>query len=383
VRRRHLLLAAIFVLLSFPAAASGGRGLFVGFDDDTLKWTSQPNGVLGVNRDLGVGVIRITIPWRRGQVRAPRVSQTYLSRAARAIELGHRIVIAVYGPPEQAPLDSTGRDQYCGYVRHVLAVIPQISGVVVWNEANSPDYWPARAGAPAYEALLARCWDVLHGLRHPVNVIDSTASHYDPAGFIRALGEAYRRSGRTRPIVDTFGHNPYPETASEEPWARHAGSATIGEGDYGTLMDALSDAFLFTAQPVPSDRRPTLWYLEDGFQTAVPRPLRSFYHGRENDVFVVPALGGVRSQAAQLRDAVELAYCQPAVGAFFNFELIDERRLTGWQSGLIYANGVRKPSYDAFKRVVADVAGGRIDCATVPGAAPSAASARIISSAAP
>jgi hypothetical protein len=73
------------------------------------------------------------------------------------------------------------------------------------NEANSPRYWPATGGAAGYEALLARCWDVLHAIKSNMNVIDSTASHYDPARFILELGAAYRASGRQRPIVDTFG----------------------------------------------------------------------------------------------------------------------------------------------------------------------------------
>src|SRR5207237_739046 len=137
---------------------------------------------------------------RRGELRPRPVSQTYLSRAARAIVLGERIVIAVYGRPADAPVDAASRSEYCGYLHHVLARIPKIDGVVIRNEANSPRYWPARAGAAAYEALLARCWDVLHRLRHPVKVIDSTASHYDPGAFIRAVGQAYRDSGRTRPI---------------------------------------------------------------------------------------------------------------------------------------------------------------------------------------
>src|SRR5436309_181904 len=121
----------------------------------------------------GVRTTRITIPWRRGELRPRPVSQTYLSRAAKAIVLGQDIVIAVYGAPKDAPTDRVSRQQYCSYVHHVLAVIPKIVGVVIWNEANSPQYWPTRAGAPAYEKLLARCWDVLHRLRHPVNVIDS------------------------------------------------------------------------------------------------------------------------------------------------------------------------------------------------------------------
>jgi hypothetical protein len=362
----------VLAVLALVPAASAAPGLRLGFDDDTLKWMGRPNGVVGVHRDLGVRTTRITIPWRRGELRPRRVSQTYLSRAAKAIVLGQDIVIAVYGAPEDAPTDRVSRRQYCSYVHHVLAVIPKIVGVVIWNEANSPRYWPTSAGAPAYEKLLARCWDVLHRLRHPVNVIDSTASHYDAAGFIQRLGEAYRASGRTRPIVDTFGHNPYPETAAEFPWVRHPSTDTIGQGDYDKLLDALREAFQFTAQPVPSADRPSLWYLEDGFQTAVPAVLRHLYTGRENDPFVVAPVGDGTTQAAQLRDAVYLAYCQPAVGAFFNFELIDEHRLVGWQSGLLYTNGTRKPSFLAFRDVVSAIERRKVDCSKVAGAPPSA-----------
>ena len=201
-----------------------------------------------------------------------------------------------------------------------------------------------------------------------MNVIDSTASHYDPAGFIRELGDAYRETGRLRPIVDTFGHNPYPETAAEFPWTRHPSTGTISEGDYDTLLAALGEAFQFTGQPVPSADRPTLWYLEDGFQTAVPPALRQLYTGRENDRTVLPAFGFGRSQSSQLGAAISLAYCQPAVSALFNFELIDETRLVGWQSGLLYANGIRKPSFDAYRQISSEVANGTIDCAKVEGA---------------
>ena len=53
-----------------------------------------------------------------------------------------------------------------------------------------------------------------------VNLISSTAARYDPAGFMRAVGVAYRESGRKRPIISTFGHNPYPINAAEPPWVR-------------------------------------------------------------------------------------------------------------------------------------------------------------------
>jgi hypothetical protein len=70
----------------------------------------------------------------------------------------------------------------------------------------------------------------------------------------------------------------------------------------------------------------------------------------------------VLDHASQLADAVRLAFCQPYVGAFFNFLLADEERLTGWQSGLLWSNWQPKPSYWGFQRAVAEVRRGLVDC---------------------
>jgi hypothetical protein len=61
-------------------------------------------------------------------------------------------------------------------------------------------------------------------------------------------------------------------------------------------------------------------------------------------------------------------YCQPATSAFFNFELIDEHRLGGWQSGLLYADGIPKPSFATYEEIASAVANRSIDCAKVIGA---------------
>src|SRR5262249_33753691 len=151
-------------------------------------------------------------------------------------------------------------------------------------------------------------------------------------------------------IFDTFGHNPYPASNAESPYAEHPGSTMLGQGDYGALMSELGAAFDGTGQPVPGRDGVKVWYLEDGFETAVPERRSRHYTGRER-VAVLPGVG-MRDQASQLRDAVELAYCQPAVGAFFNFQLVDERVLGGWQSGLLWADTARKPAYASFRKVV-------------------------------
>src|SRR5207237_843978 len=79
------------------------------------------------------------------------------------------------------------------------------------------------------------------------------------------------------------------------------------------LLDALTQAFAGTAEPVPSAFSPRIWHLEDGFQTSVPSSLLRLYTGRENDPTALPPLADGVSQASQLTAAISLAYCQPAV----------------------------------------------------------------------
>ena len=349
--------------------------MIVGLTDDTAKWMARQEGVVGVHRDLRLMAVRVTVPWRRGQVRPTKLQQIYLHRISRMIQLNDRIVLSVYNFARFAPVTRRSRNDYCAFLHGVVRRIPLIHDVQIWNEANSPTFWPERAGARAYEALLARCWDVLHSRPTLVNVISSTAPRHDPGGFILDVGEAYRASGRTRPLVDTFGHNPYPEHSAEPPSATHDDSDFLGEGDYQTLMNVLLIAFGGTGQPPPGVRGVTIWYLETGFQTVPPPDKRRVYRGRENDPSPIPAVapegdGGpaVVDQATQLRDAILLAYCQPAVSGFFNFGLLDEDKLAGWQSGVLWRDGTRKGSYGAFKEAIAEVRRRDADCSKVPGA---------------
>ena len=68
-----------------------------------------------------------------------------------------------------------------------------------------------------------------------------------------------------------------------------------------------------------------------------------------------------------MTDAIELAYCQPGVGAFFNFLLADESNLAAWQSGVLWADFTKKPSFGAFASVVSHAKSRTIDCATLEG----------------
>jgi hypothetical protein len=348
----------VFGLVAAQPARAGSR-LMVGVDDDRIKWTARPAPILGAVGALGLDAVRVTLAWRPGRRNLTGRDHVALRRSVAAERQGVRIVLAVYGRADDAPRGPRAREDYCRYVRNAVSRYTEIDDVVIWNEANSATFWRPQEGAPAaYAALLARCWDLLHAAVPDVNVLTTTAAGHDSAAFIRGVADAYRASGRPRPLFDTAGHNPYPLHPSEQPGARH--SVYIGEGDYERLVAVLDGAFYATPQP------PTpIWYLENGFQTTVVRARRSRYVGRENAARTVSPGG----QAEQLATALRLAYCQPRVTAFFNFLLVDETSLEGWQSGLMWADWKRKPAFGAYRAVIDEVRRGAVDCSAEQAAA--------------
>ena len=175
---------------------------------------------------------------------------------------GMRVVVSVFNQG-QAPLDQLARDEYCTYVGRVLTRFPQVNDVVIWNEPNLRFFWRPQydtAGAteaPArYQELLARCWDVLHGIRPSVNVVApgtsawgndnpnafSNVSH-SPAVFIKGMGAAYgRAAGRCRCSTPTRTTRT-PARSDERPWATHSDEKVISLGDIDRLLGALREAF--------------------------------------------------------------------------------------------------------------------------------------------
>ncbi len=387
------LLVACAVLFSC-STVQAAPGLFVGVTDDTLKAT--PAETSAVARDLGLRAFSLSLRWTAGETALSASAAGALGTAVRAVG-GARPVVYVFG--DVAPASPEWREDYCSYARDLLVRFPQVNDVVIWNEPNliyfwSPQFEPNGASlAPAqYEALLERCYDVLHGVRPGVNVVapasspwgnddpfaQSNASH-SPTSFILQLGRAYRASGRARPIFDTLGHHPHPVSSNERPWLAHPSERFISFGDLDRLVGAVTEAFTGTAQPTPGRGLP-IWYLETGYQTVPDAAKQGLYSGVENWPGTLPDDAGgepaqpppaadsaAPDQSTQLVDSLRLAYCQPYVQAVFNFQLRDEPELGGWQSGVLWADGTRKDSYDAFRRVVAEVNNRAVDCSRLKG----------------
>jgi hypothetical protein len=109
---------------------------------------------------------------------------------------------------------------------------------------------------------------------------------------------------------------------------------------------------------VPGQGGVTVWYLEDGFQSSPAPDGSGLYTGSETDRRPVSEA----EQSTQLAAAVQLAYCQPAVGGFFNFELRDEPDLSGWQSGLLRPDWSAKPAFVSFVQAIASARAGTFTC---------------------
>jgi hypothetical protein len=385
-------------LLLGPATAQSepGSGFVVGFSEDLPRAIGEP--AVTPARDLGAKSFRFTLQWAPGQTRVADSDIADFQDAIRDTS-GMKVVLAVYSFRTNAPQTDSRRGEYCAYVEDALTRLPSIRDVVIWNEPNKSLFWsPQLAGNGAesspvsYEALLARCYDLLHEAFTDVNVIglalsptgnDDAGSH-SPGAFIRAVGAAYRASGRMRPLFDTVGHHAYGFTASERPWRKHIGSKVLSQGDWNKLMYNLWLAFNGTAQAIPGAAGVGIWYLEGGSQTAIDAGKAAVYTGTEN-VAVVPDYAGgepdapapaetsaAPDQHTQVRDSIRLAACQPYVAAYFNFLLFDEPRLAGWQSGAFWADRTPKDSLPAFREAIAAVNAGTVDCGGLKGGPPSA-----------
>jgi hypothetical protein len=397
--RGWLAVVAMSALLLGAAVArpASNAGFVVGFSDDMPRAIGED--AVDPARDLGAGAFRFTLQWEPGQTRVVDSDVADLQEAVQdTAEM--KVVLAVYNNSgSKAPKTETARGQYCAYVRDALTRLPSIRDVVIWNEPNKSLFWSPQlavgdlSAAPvAYEALLAHCHDVLHEAIPNVNVIglalsptgnDDAGSH-SPGAFIRAVGEAYRASGRAQPLLDTVGHHVYGFTESERPWRKHIGSKVLSLGDWNKLMYNLWLAFDGTAQSIPGAGRVGIWYMEGGSQTAIDAGKEGAYRGTET-VAVIPDYSGgepdapppaetsaAPDQYTQVRDGIRLAACQPYVGSYFNFLLFDEPRLQGWQSGAFWADLTPKDSLEAFEDAIGEANAGNVDCDALKGGEPSA-----------
>ena len=120
---------------------------------------------------------------------------------------------------------------FCTWVGNVATRYPSVTKFIIGNEVNATRFWSPQhtdtdpnAGPHTYLATLSRCYDTLKAINPGIQVIgmglaprsvDGKSTR--PLDFIRAVGAAYRTSGRTTPIMDALAVHPYPNPNAKPP----------------------------------------------------------------------------------------------------------------------------------------------------------------------
>jgi hypothetical protein len=303
----------------------------------------------------------------------------FIQRAApQAQKDGVHVVLALYG----RPATNHNPTAFCAWAALVVNTVQQwgIHDFIVWNEPNTSLYWsPQDSTAPAgYEALLATCYDSIHAADPSARVIgfglsprSNGSGQTAPIPFIKAVGAAYKASGRTTPIMDQMSIHPYPNPNSptDGPSVGYKNTDFYGVPNLDRVKQAIWDAFHGTGQPTTLNGL-TFRIDELGWQTATTQYTQ--YYNQENVAVV-----SEQTQALYIQQAMQKYFaCDPTVTDVEWFLLLDEPTRNGrdqygtsigggWQSGLLTAGGqgVSTPK-PAYSQDAPFFAAGRSACTT-------------------
>ena len=363
------MLAASAAALAMAAAAPASPRF--GVAEDATKYADD-GGASIYPRIQALGMVenRFTVRWNPADPTTIQ-EQGFLDRSLpAAARAGMRIVFDVY-PMDAFAFSSSPEARaalFAAYLQTLATRYPQVSDFIVGNEPNESYFWQPQFGpagevvsAAAFLHVMAAAYDALKAVRPEIRVIaggpsnegnDKTSS--SPVRFLRALGDAYRASGRTAPFMDALGFHVYPRVNTNPP-SKEFSWPNAGAADLARLKQAVWDAFAGTAQPIfPEGLQPagggTLGLVIDefGWQVEIGPALAAGYSGAEN----VPTISEAE-QATYYADLVRMLACDPAVTDAMVFHLIDEVDLGRFQTGLLRVDGSERASYDSMRAAIA------------------------------
>lgn len=146
--------------------------------------------------------------------------------------------------------------------------------------------------------------------------------------FMRGMRAAHAR-------LDAYSHHPYPITRGERPFGFARGVCRYCRGVY-TLANLPK-----LLREVRRDFGPKrVWLTEYGNQTNPPDPFGVSW----------------AQQAQYVAESALRVESAPSVDMLVQFMVQDEQRLNGWQSGLLTATGVVKPSFNSYRLPIVEAA---------------------------
>jgi hypothetical protein len=367
--------AAAAVAVTAPASsaptATARSGMLIGFYDDESVFGRTP-WAFNQLKSLRAGIVRITIDWSAVAKRRPAhagdpADKAYNWTAVDRVisEAGQkkiRVLATIYGTPRWAGrarnrvprratdlrlFASAAARRYSGTYKvspsenEPERALPAVRHWLAWNEPNNPVFlkpqWKRVGGkwrpqsAYDYAKICSAIWSGVHATRLAGEKVgcgvtgprgnDAPASSRpstSPLVFLTWL----RRAGLRH--FDAYAHHPYYSSRLERPSTVPRSKKAVTLGNIGLLIKQLNRLY--------GGKR--LWITEYGYQTSPP------------DRFF-----GVRyaNQARYVHQAAAIARRTHRIDMFVWFLIRDERRISGWQSGVVTVKGKRKPAFRAFQ----------------------------------
>ena len=347
----------------------GASATGFGANDDSGKFLGGGSGAYyGAMTGSGLKQNVMTIRWDPSSPTSIPTQNLVAAALTQAKLAGVEVVFAVYPFPLTNGVGTP--EAFAAWLTSVALVFPEIKTFIVGNEPNLSTFWrpqwngSTQASAATFGPFLAAGYDALKGVSPSINVLgvglsprgndapDGSPSTTSPVRWLKAFGDWYRASGRSKPLMDGFSFHPYPNPSDfsvgfdfSYQWPNG------GVQDLARIKQALVDAFRGTAQPTPSTGL-TLTLDEVGWQ--IDTSARGEYAGSENVTVTSEA-----NQADIYRKLVRFVQCDPLVVQLNFFGFYDDRDRSGWQSGLHWANGSARAAANAVKEgIAAGCAGG-------------------------
>ena len=368
-------ISAVFACACAALALAGGASSATyGVADDAGKYAEDGGaGFFTMLTDLGMTENRIAVFWDPARP-TTIVDQAFLDRSIpQAMARGIEVIFAIYPLKARALVDTpNGVQLFAQYAAKVAQRYPYVRKVICLNEGNQPRFHQpqfddAGNGISGFvqEQAMAACYDALKSVDPGITVIafglsprgnddfdaPSNVSH-SPIRFLNEVGEAYRASGRTKPIADDVSIHCYPNTNTDAPslgyqWPK------VGCANFDRFKQAWWDAFHGTAQPLFRESGQSggpfvrIYVDEVGYQARIAPDKAGLYTGAEN----VPLLDEA-TQAHYYGELIEMMACDPNVALLNFFHAVDETALPAWQSGMVLPDGTRRASYAAVKAAI-------------------------------
>jgi hypothetical protein len=370
------LTAFIASLAAALAVAGNASAIDVGVVDDYGVSPENTDWFLQTLTEPGMRENRVSISWDPADPTTIQRQSALEQYVALATLRGVRVIFGVSPATARAiTANRSAPGQFAAFLQHLARTFPTVKDYVIGNEPNQPRFWQPqfnRRGQPvspaAYYQLLALSYDALKAVDASITVIGLGLSprgndqprardnvSISPVRFLSGLGKAYRRSRRTKPIMDELAYHPYPDRDTDS-LTKGYRWPNAGVTNLDRIKQAVWDAFRGTRQPTFGEGRSrgrlTFRLDELGWQVGIVPASAGAYHGRESVRTTNEA-----KQAAIYQQAIRYLACDASVRSVLFFLLRDEPDLERWQAGLVRADASARPSYDAVKATLSQTGG--------------------------